>query len=260
MLKINNMKVKYNNTTIIEDISFKIKENTITTLIGPNGCGKSTILKTITKSKKPLSGEIYLNNKNIYSIKEKDLAQLMTILPQSPKVPEDFTVRDLVEYGRFPHSSFMSRLSKRDHQIIDWAIESTKIENLQHRKIETLSGGERQRAWIAMALAQEPRLLLLDEPTTYLDICHQFEILELIKRLNREMGITVVMVLHDINQAARYSDKIIAIKNKKIYTEGEPRQIITEKLLEDVFNIRSKIYEDKDNNCPYFLPIKNKYI
>lgn len=258
MLKINNLTLGYEGKRVLEDISFEVEKNKVTTLIGPNGCGKSTILKALSRSKKPVSGEIFLDMQNIYHIKEKKLAKIMSILPQSPKVPDDFSARDLVGYGRYPYMNWMGRLTRKDYDIIDWAIRETKIESLQHRQVSTMSGGERQRAWIAMALAQQPKLLLLDEPTTYLDICHQFEVLELINRLNKEMDITVVMVLHDLNQAARYSDKIIVVKDEKIYKEGRPEEIINEKLLEDVFNIKVKIFNDEDNKCPYFLPIKNK--
>ena len=169
-------------------------------------------------------------------------------------MPDDFTTRDLVGYGRYPHLNWTGRLTKKDHEVIDWAIRETKLEKLQHRHVSTMSGGERQRAWIAMALAQQPEILLLDEPTTFLDICHQFELLELVKKLNKEMGITIVMVLHDLNQAARYSEKIIVVKDGKKYREGKPRDIISKQVLEDVFNIEVNVLEDKDNNCPYFIP------
>jgi len=258
MLKINNLTMGYEGKRILDNISFEVEKNKVTTLIGPNGCGKSTILKALSRAKKPESGEILLESEDIYKVNEKTIAKIMSILPQSPKVPDDFSARDLVGYGRYPYMNWMGRLTKKDYDIIDWAIKETKIESLQHRQVSTMSGGERQRAWIAMALAQQPQLLLLDEPTTYLDICHQFEVLELVERLNKEMDITVVMVLHDLNQAARYSDKIIVVKDEKIYKEGKPEEIINKKLLEEVFDIRVKIFKDEDNDCPYFLPIKNK--
>jgi iron complex transport system ATP-binding protein len=258
MLKINNLTMAYEGERILNNISFEVEKNKVTTLIGPNGCGKSTILKALSRGKKPESGEILLKSKNIHKVNEKTLAKIMSILPQSPKVPDDFSARDLVGYGRYPYMNWMGRLTKKDYDIIDWAIRETKIESLQHRQVSTMSGGERQRAWIAMALAQQPQLLLLDEPTTYLDICHQFEVLEIVRRLNKEMNITIVMVLHDLNQAARYSDKIIVIKDKKIYKEGKPHEIINKKLLEEVFNIKVKIFEDEENECPYFIPLKNK--
>src|SRR6056297_3371528 len=180
MLKINNLTMGYEGKRILDNISFEVEKNKVTTLIGPNGCGKSTILKALSRAKKPESGEILLESEDIYKVNEKTIAKIMSILPQSPKVPDDFSARDLVGYGRYPYMNWMGRLTKKDYDIIDWAIKETKIESLQHRMVSTMSGGERQRAWIAMALAQQPRILLLDEPTTYLDISHQFEVLELV--------------------------------------------------------------------------------
>lgn len=258
MLKINKLKLGYDHKIIVDNVSFNVEKNSITTIIGPNGCGKSTILKALSKNKKPTYGQVLLETKDINKISPKILAKKMSILPQSPKVPDDFTTRDLVGYGRYPHLGWAGRFTKKDYDIIDWAIKETKIENLQHRQIVTMSGGERQRAWIAMALAQQSELLLLDEPTTYLDICHQFEVLELIKRLNREMNITIVMVLHDLNQAARYSDKIVVIKDGSIYKEGKPEEIITKEVLEDVFNIKVRVFNDEEHQYPYFIPISSK--
>ncbi len=254
MLKVKNLSLGYDDSVIVNDVSFDIPKNSITTIIGPNGCGKSTILKALSKNKKPINGDILFQDKSINNMETKQLAKKMSILPQSPKVPDDFTTRDLVGYGRYPHLNWTGRLTKKDHEVIDWAIRETKLEKLQHRHVSTMSGGERQRAWIAMALAQQPEILLLDEPTTFLDICHQFELLELVKKLNKEMGITIVMVLHDLNQAARYSEKIIVVKDGKKYREGKPRDIISKQVLEDVFNIEVNVLEDKDNNCPYFIP------
>lgn len=258
MLEVKNLSLGYDESIIVKDVSFHISDKSITTIIGPNGCGKSTILKALSKSKKPIQGDIVFQNRNIQEIQTKQLARKMSILPQSPRVPDDFTTRDLVGYGRYPHLNWTGRLSKKDQEIIDWAIKETKLEKLQHRQVSTMSGGERQRAWIAMALAQQPEVLLLDEPTTFLDICHQFELLELIKKLNREMGITIVMVLHDLNQAARYSEKIIVVKDGEKYMEGIPRDVIKKQVLEEVFNIEVNILEDQDNECPYFIPINIK--
>lgn len=258
MLRVEKLSLGYDGNRIVREISFDIETEGITTIIGPNGCGKSTILKALSKNKKPISGDIFFEEIDLKAYKAKELARKMSILPQSPKAPEDVNVRDLVGYGRYPHLSWTGRLTKNDYEVIDWAISETKLEGLQHRHVSTLSGGERQRAWVAMALAQQSKILLLDEPTTFLDICHQYELLELVKKLNKQMGITIVMVLHDLNQAARYSHKIIVVKDGEKYQEGKPYEIITNKVLADVFNMEGKVLQDEDNNCPYFIPIHSR--
>lgn len=255
MLEINNITLAYDSNIIVKDVNFKINKGEIITLIGANGCGKSTILKAISRSLKPKSGHVYLNGELIFKMDTKKLARKMSLLPQMPTAPDDFTTRDLVSYGRYPHTGFTGKLTSKDLEIVDWAIRQTKIENLQHRQVNTLSGGERQRAWISLALAQQPEVLILDEPTTFLDICHQYEVLELVKKLNEELNITIIMVLHDLNQAARYSHEIIAIKDGSIYTKGKPKEVINEKFLKEVFNIKSKILYDHDYECPFFIPI-----
>lgn len=255
MLEINNITLAYDSNIVIKDVHFKINKGEIITLIGANGCGKSTILKAISRSLKPKSGHVYLNGELISKMDTKKLARKMSLLPQMPTAPDDFTTRDLVSYGRYPHTGFAGKLTSKDLEIVDWAIKQTKIEDLQHRQVNTLSGGERQRAWISLALAQQPEVLILDEPTTFLDICYQYEVLELVKKLNEELNITIIMVLHDLNQAARYSHEIIAIKDKGIYVKGKPVEVINEKFLREVFNIRSKILYDDEHKCPFFIPI-----
>jgi len=255
MLKGNNLSLAYEDNLIIDDIDFEIEEGKIVTLIGTNGCGKSTLLKALSRNLKPKKGAVYLEGKALTKIDTKILAKRMSILPQMPSAPDDFTTRDLVSLGRYPYTGITGKLSKKDLEIVDWAIEETKIGNLQHRHVMTLSGGERQRAWIALALAQEPEILMLDEPTTFLDICYQYEVLELVKRLNKDLNITIIMVLHDLNQAARYPHEIIVLKDKKIFKRGKPKEIINEDLLRDVFNLKAKIFHDEENDSPYFLPI-----
>lgn len=255
MLEVNNITLAYDSNIVVKDVDFKINKGEIITLIGANGCGKSTILKAISRSLKPKRGHVYLNGELISKMDTKKLARKMSLLPQMPTAPDDFTTRDLVSYGRYPHTGFAGKLTSKDLEIIDWAIRQTKIEDLQHRQVNTLSGGERQRAWISLALAQQPEVLILDEPTTFLDICHQYEVLELVKRLNKELNITIIMVLHDLNQAARYSHEIIAIKDGGIYTKGKPKEVINEKLLKEVFYIKSKILYDDEHECPFFIPV-----
>lgn len=252
MLESKNLTLEYEQHTVVKDFSFDIKPHTITTIIGPNGCGKSTLLKALSKNKKITSGEVLLKEKSIKTYSHKALARKLAILPQSPIVPDDFSVRDLVSYGRNPYLDWMGRFKEEDYRIIEWAIKETGIEHLQNRKMATMSGGERQSAWIAMALTQQPEILLLDEPTTYLDITHQHEVLKLIQKINTEMGITVVMVLHDINQASRYSDKIIIMKQGQKMAEGTPKEVITQETFRDLFDIDVTIY-NQEQSYPYFI-------
>lgn len=256
VISTENLQVKYGETTALEDVNIHINKGEITTIIGPNGSGKSTLIKVISRCLKPNSGTVYLNGSNIYKINTKNVAKEMAILPQVKNVSGDITVENLVSYGRYPHLNFGKRLGREDNEIIDWAIEQTGLKDFKNRFVATLSGGERQRAWISMALAQKPKILILDEPTTYLDISYQLEVLELVKELNKTLGLTVIMVLHDLNQAARYSDQIYVLKEGRIYEHGEPENIIKSTLLKDIFRIKAHVYEDKVNNCPYFIPYK----
>lgn len=253
-----NLKMRYGNKVALKDVNFKAKDGEIITIIGPNGSGKSTFIKAITRCMKPKSGVINLDGINIYNIPTKTLAKEIAVLPQVKSVSTDITVENLVSYGRYPHLGFGKRMNSDDKEIIDWAINKTGLVELSDRYVTTLSGGERQRAWIAMALAQKPRILILDEPTTYLDVSYQLEVLELIKELNKSLGLTVIMVLHDLNQAARYSDNIYVLKDGEICDYGTPKDIMKSNLLEDVFRIDAHIYEDKINCCPYFIPYKIK--
>ena len=252
MLESRGLTLKYEQHIVVKDFSFAVQPHTITTIIGPNGCGKSTLLKALSKNKKIASGEVLIEDQSITTYSHKALAKKLAILPQSPLVPDDFSVRDLVSYGRNPYLDWMGRLKEEDYRITDWAIRETGIAHLQHRKMSTMSGGERQSAWIAMALTQQPELLLLDEPTTYLDIAHQHEVLKLIQKINGEMGITVIMVLHDINQASRYSDHIIIMKEGKKMVEGTPKEVITQETFRDIFSIDVTIY-NKEHSYPYFI-------
>lgn len=255
MLKAESLSIGYAENLIIRDLDIEIQKGDFVTIIGENGSGKSTLLKSLSRSMRPQKGVVYLDGKSIFKQDTRAVARKLAILPQSPKVPEDFTVRDLVSYGRQPHLGMASRMKLQDLEIIDWAISVTRIDYLQHRLVSTLSGGERQRAWLALALAQQPEILLLDEPTTFLDIACQFEVLELVKNLNVRLGITIAMVLHDINQAARYSGKIVALKDGKIYKSGTPEEMITESLLQEVFRVKVRVFNDPETGCPYFIPV-----
>lgn len=255
-IEAKNLEVRYGDKLVLKDANFKVNNGEIVTIIGPNGSGKTTLIKALSRCLKPYSGSIYLNDKDIYKISTKEIAREMAILPQVKNVSADITVENLVSYGRYPHLNFGKRIRKDDKDIINWAIEKTGLIKLKDRYVTTLSGGERQRAWIAMALAQNPKILILDEPTTYLDISYQLEVLELVKELNESLGITVIMVLHDLNQAARYSDNIYVLKDGEICEYGIPNNIIKSTLLKDVFRIEAHIYKDEVNDCPYFIPYK----
>jgi iron complex transport system ATP-binding protein len=251
---VKNLQIAYGDKVVVKDANIQIYDGEIVTIIGPNGSGKSTLIKAMSRCLKPKSGEVLLDGMNINKIPTKIISRRMAILPQVKNVSGDITVETLVSYGRYPHLNFGQRLKKHDYLAIDWAIEKTGLKKIKTQNVVTLSGGERQRAWIAMALAQKPEILILDEPTTFLDISYQLEVLELVKELNESLGITVVMVLHDLNQAARYSDNIYVLNEGQIYKYGQPREIMNPQLLKDIFRIKAHVYEDEVNSCPYFIP------
>lgn len=252
----NNITVQYEGKEALKGVAIEVNKGEIVTIIGPNGSGKSTLIKAICRAIKIDDGEIILDGKNIHTIPTKSIAKKLAVLPQVKNISNDILVESLVSYGRFPHLGFGKRLSKADKDIVQWAMEKTGTIALRDRNVMTLSGGERQRAWIAMALAQKTDILVLDEPTTYLDISYQMEVLELVKELNVTLGISIVMVLHDLNQAIRYSDRIYLLKDGEVFDHGDPCEILNKKTLKDVFNIQADIYEDNNNKCPYIIPNK----
>lgn len=245
-----NLNISYGNIDIVKDLNLEIPKGKITTIIGSNGCGKSTILKTIARIIKPKSGDIYVNNKNIKEQNPKDLAKMMAVLPQSPQAPSGLTVEELIAYGRFPHQKGFGKLKKEDNDIVTWALKSTGIEEFRDRPINDLSGGQRQRAWIAMALAQQTDILILDEPTTYLDLAHQLEVLKLLEELNKKQGTTIVMVIHELNNAARFADHMIGVKKGKIVCEGSSYEVMTKENLRELFNIDAEIVNDPRTKKP----------
>lgn len=256
LLRAEHIKIKFKDKEVINDFSVSIEKGRIYSIIGPNGSGKTTLLRTMSRNLKPDKGNMYLDGKSIFSLKTKKIARRLAVLSQGNNGITDVTVRNLVVYGRYAHKEWWQGSNEEDRKIVDWALETTGMKEYEKRKVCTLSGGERQRAWVAMAIAQKPEILLLDEPTTFLDICHQLELLELVSELNKEYGITVLMVLHDINQAARYSDELIVIKDGKLYTRGSPCEIITAEMLRSVFNVGSDISIDKYSGRPVFYPKK----
>lgn len=253
MLKVQNLSVSLENKQIIHDLNFTIEEGEIVSIIGPNGSGKSTALKAISRMIKPEEKTVYINNEDLVSLKSKDISKRMSVLFQSNDAPTDLTVEQLVEYGRMPHKKWFEQLNKEDREIIDWAIEKTGLEEYRNRQVISLSGGEAQRTWIAMSLAQRPKVLLLDEPTTYLDISHQLQLLELIYKVNQELGMTIVMVLHDLNQASLYSDKICVIQKGKMIKYGTSVEVITKELIRKVYHVDCDI----DQHFKYGRPRVN---
>ncbi|MGY3715714.1 ABC transporter ATP-binding protein [Sutcliffiella cohnii] len=242
--------IGYGEQLIVKDLTIEIPDKKITTIIGPNGCGKSTLLKAITRIISYQSGSVILDGENILKENTKELAKKIAILPQTPESTSGLTVGELVSYGRFPYQKGFGRLTKRDYEVIDWALEVTGTTDFKYRTVDALSGGQRQRVWIAMALAQETEIIFLDEPTTYLDMAHQLEVLELLQQLNKEQSRTIVMVLHDLNQAARFADYIVALKNGSIVKAGTCEEVITSEVLREVFQIDALISNDPRTNKP----------
>lgn len=249
-LYTDNLNIGYGEHLIVKDLNIEIPTKKITTIIGSNGCGKSTLLKAITRIIPYQSGAVVLDGENISKESTKLLAKKMAILPQTPETASGLTVGELVSYGRFPYQKGFGRLSKRDYEVIDWALEVTGTKDFKFRPVDALSGGQRQRVWIAMALAQETEMIFLDEPTTYLDMAHQLEVLELLQQLNIEQERTIVMVLHDLNQAARFADYIIALKEGEIIKAGNCENVITHDVLKRVFQIDAEIGRDPRTNKP----------
>ena len=256
ILQTKNLTVGYRDHKVIENIDLSIEQGKVYSIIGPNGCGKTTLIRTISRSIKPSDGTVLLDGQNIFKMSTRLVAQKVGILSQNNSTMSDITVRTLVQYGRFAHKKWWRGGSDEDTAIVDWALEKTGMTNYSNRRINSLSGGERQRAWIAMSVAQKPEILLLDEPTTYLDISHQLEIMDLVAKLNREEGITIVMVLHDINHAARYSDELIVLNDHHICRQGDPWSILKSDVLQSVFRVEAEITKDSENGTPIFYAKK----
>lgn len=238
------LSVGYQKELIIEQLDVCIPKNCVTSIIGPNGCGKSTLLKALSRMIPLKNGHVFLDGEAIAKQSTLDVARKMAILPQSPKAPSGLTVEELVAYGRYPHQRGFGRLNETDRKEIEWALSITHMKEYAKRNIDELSGGQRQRAWIAMALAQDTDTILLDEPTTYLDLVHQLEVLELLKKLNREQQKTIALVIHDLNLASRFSDWMIAVRNGKVLKTGAPEAIMTQEVLRNVFGINACIGKD----------------
>nr|WP_144928904.1 ABC transporter ATP-binding protein [Paenibacillus bovis] len=256
--RVNGLISGYDHKTIIHGIDLEIPKNKISVIIGANGCGKSTLLKTMAKLMKPMEGDVTLDGKAIHKYPPKQLARILGLLPQSPIVPDGITVADLVGRGRFPHQSLFGGWTEKDYVAVEEAMEFMNITEFANHDIDELSGGQRQRVWIAMALAQQTDILFLDEPTTFLDITYQIEILDLLTNLNREYGTTIVMVLHDINLAARYAEHIFAVKEGKLIAEGHPTDVLTSDLVKTVFDLNCLVIADPISHTPLIIP-KGRY-
>ncbi|RVW03237.1 ABC transporter ATP-binding protein [Rhodococcus spongiicola] len=255
-----NLTLGYGDRIIVEGLDVEIPTGVITTVIGPNGCGKSTMLRALGRLLKPRAGTVLLDGKAISSMRTKEVARTLGMLPQAPVAPEGLTVADLVARGRHPHQSWFRQWSSDDEDEVARALTLTGVADLADRPVDQLSGGQRQRAWISMALAQGTELLLLDEPTTYLDLSHSVEVLDLVDRMHEEMGRTVIMVLHDLNLAVRYSDHLIAMSQGRIVASGRPQDVISTELLAEVFGLEAAVIEDPVSDRPLIVPIGTRHV
>ncbi|SDK07182.1 iron complex transport system ATP-binding protein [Nonomuraea maritima] len=254
-LRADGLRLAYDDRVVVDGLDLAIPRGRITVIVGANACGKSTLLRAMARLLAPREGAVRLDGRALQSIPTRELARRLGILPQSPPAPEGITVLDLVGRGRAPHQTWWRQWSASDEQAVRDALAATGMTELAGRAVDELSGGQRQRAWIAMAVAQGTPLLLLDEPTTYLDLAHQMDVLDLITDLNRNEGRTIVMVLHDLNQACRYADHVIAMKAGRIAAQGAPADVITAETVEDVFGLRCRVTADPVSGAPLIIPI-----
>ncbi|MFC8225242.1 ABC transporter ATP-binding protein [Streptomyces sp. NPDC057287] len=251
--------VGYGGRTVIDGLDVTVPSGLITTIIGPNGCGKSTLLRTLTRLLKPTAGAVVLDGEDIVRLRTREVAKKLGLLPQAPVAPEGLTVADLVARGRHPHQSWLRQWSSDDAAVVERALAMTGVSDLADRPVDSLSGGQRQRVWISMTLAQGTDLLLLDEPTTYLDLAHAIDVLDLVDDLH-ESGRTVVMVLHDLNLATRYSDNLVVMRAGAILAQGHPRDVITAELLEEAFGLRAMVIDDPVGDRPLIVPIGRTHV
>ncbi|MYW33154.1 ABC transporter ATP-binding protein [Streptomyces sp. SID2119] len=254
-LRAKDLHLGYDDRAVVTGLDLAVPPGRITAIVGANACGKSTLLRALARLLAPRAGAVSLDGRALHSIPTRELAQQLGILPQSPVAPEGLTVIDLVNRGRSPHQTWWRQWTKADEQAVHDALAATGTTDLADRAVDELSGGQRQRAWIAMAVAQGTPVLLLDEPTTYLDLAHQIDVLDLVVDLNRREGRTIVMVLHDLNQACRYADHVIAMKKGSIVTEGAPADVITAETVEDVFGLRCQVTTDPVSRTPLVIPV-----
>ncbi|QDP98552.1 ABC transporter ATP-binding protein [Microlunatus elymi] len=254
-LQTNNVSLGYGGRQIVSDLSLQVPTGQVSVIIGANGCGKSTLLRGMARLLTPAGGAVLLDGKNVHSMPSKEVAKIMGLLPQSPNAPEGITVADLVGRGRYPHQGWFRQWTADDDRAVTAALIATDTLALADRPIDEMSGGQRQRVWIAMALAQETDVLLLDEPTTFLDLAHQLEVLDLLTDLNRRRGTTIVVVMHDLNLACRYADHLVAMCDGQVISSGTPREVITAELMRDVFGLSATVIDDPVSHTPTIIPI-----
>jgi iron complex transport system ATP-binding protein len=246
----------YDDHVVVRDLDLQLTEGSFTAIVGPNGCGKSTLLRALGRLMRPTGGQVLLDGQAIARTPTREVARVLGLLPQSPIAPDGLSVADLVARGRHPHQSWLRQWSRDDEAVVAEALSWTDMAELADRPVDELSGGQRQRAWISMALAQGTDLLLLDEPTTYLDLSHQIDVLELVGRLHAERGRTVVVVLHDLNLAARYAQRLVAMKDGVLVSSGRPEEVLTEQLLADVFDLEARVLPDPVSGTPMVVPVR----
>lgn len=259
-LRARGLAVGYGDRTVVHDLDLDVLDGSVTTVIGPNGCGKSTLLRALGRLLRPSGGAVELDGRSIAELPTRDVARRLGVLPQAPVAPEGLTVADLVARGRHPHQRWFRQWSADDESEVADALALTGIGDLADRPVDELSGGQRQRAWIAMALAQGTDVLLLDEPTTYLDLTHALEVMDLVDRLHAELGRTVVMVLHDLNLAARYSDRLVVVGDGTVVASGSPREVLTPQLLAEVFGLTALVVDDPVSDAPLVVPVGTRHV
>jgi iron complex transport system ATP-binding protein len=259
-LLVEQLTLGYGDRNVIEHLDLTVPPGKVTAIVGANACGKSTLLRSMSRLLAPRGGRVVLDGKEVHRTPAKQLARTLGLLPQSPIAPEGITVADLVGRGRHPHQGILSRWSTEDDVAVAAALDATETSELADRHVDELSGGQRQRVWIAMALAQQTDLLLLDEPTTFLDVSHQIEVLDLLTDLNRSRGTTIVMVLHDLNLAARYADHLIALAGGRLHAAGTPHEVLTEATVRAVFGLQNQVITDPTSGKPLMLPIGRHHV
>ncbi len=254
VFEVKDVNVVLGEKTVLRSINFDIAASTIIAVVGPNGSGKTTLVRLMSRTLRPTAGSVLFKGTDLFALPTRQVAQSLAVLPQVRHAPHGLTVQMLAVYGRFPHCSRFHGLTGNDHEIVEWALQRTHMTHLRDRPLSRLSGGEQQRAWIAMALAQKPDVLVLDEPTTFLDIAYQLEILELLRTLNRESGLTIIMVLHDLNHALRYADSVMLVNDGVLKAVGAGKNVLTVENLNSEFCIDGDILWDKRNECPFIVP------